>query len=82
MTARRYHSSRPNEWVQPRPRSGLTREYVHGKGAIKPMDYAERPGHIVPRLRRLSAWLTYGALIALAALTAWHGVWAMGRVAL
>lgn len=78
MTAERYTSSRPNEWVQPRPRSGLTREYVYGP--LQPMDYAERLDRIVPRLRRLSAWLTWGALIALVALAAFHGVWALARI--
>ena len=78
MPAERYTSSRPNDWVQPRPRSGLTREYVHGP--LQPIDYAERLDRIVPRLRRLSAWLTCGALIALGALAAFHGVWALARI--
>ena len=80
MPAERYTSSRPNDWVQPRPRSGLTREYVHGP--LQPIDYAERLDRIVPHLRRLSAWLTYGALIAGAVYFAWHGVWALERVVL
>lgn len=78
MIAPRYTSSRPNEWVLPRPQSGLTREYVHGP--LQPMDYAERLDRIVPRLRRLSAWLTAAALIGLAALAVWHGLWALERV--
>ena len=40
MTARIYTSSPPTQWVLPRPQSGFSREYVHGK--VLPMDY-ERP---------------------------------------
>jgi len=35
MTASRYHTSRPDQWTHPRGRSGLSREYVHGR--LQPM---------------------------------------------
>lgn len=80
MTRYTTTSSRPNDWVSPRPRSGLTREYVHGP--LQSMDYAERLERGLPRLRRVSAWLTAAALIGLGALALWHGLWALTRASL
>ena len=68
MTARRFQSSRPNEWVQPRPRSGLTREYVDGEGAIQPMDEDDRMALRIAAaasgVRRVWRWLL-AALVAI-----------------
>lgn len=59
MTAERYTSSRPNEWVQPRPRSGLTREYVYGP--LQPMDEDDRMALRIAAaasgVRRVWRWL-------------------------
>ena len=40
MTAPRYHTSRPDQWTLPRGRSGLSREYVHGR--LQPMPEPKR----------------------------------------
>lgn len=43
------HADRPPSCVEPRPRSGLTREYVHGP--LQSMDRPRKPGAIRELLR-------------------------------
>ncbi|MCB2060351.1 MAG: hypothetical protein R3E09_04415 [Novosphingobium sp.] len=52
MSAYRYHSSRPHEWIMPRPHRDAHQRYLT-YGPILPMDSDRKPG----LLERLFGWV-------------------------
>lgn len=72
---KRYNTSRPCEWVEPRRDGGMSREWVHGP--LQPMD-VER---WTPRLRLFSALLwrfAIGFALVISAYHIWTGWRAFG----